>query len=514
MAIDDVFYNRQAQSGSALFAASVGVYPVESFCESRQVQRVNALTPVDDLDLNRRAFQDRFTLDLGHTDSDLLARTTVFDRVFHQVMKNLRQLIGIGPKPNWPLGHLQPDPYPASCRGVPMRDQRRFQKSGDVDLVRRTAPLFRLHAAERKKVADQPDHPARLTLHDAKETIPGGGIVARRPPQRFDEADQGGERCAQFVADIGDEVTPHRPGLFDRGQILERDQNALPHIAFHRRESHGKMSLAAPGDQSEPLCILHLPVQCSFKPAEEFRMPQKRAAPATLRGRPEDGCGRPVGYEDPLIGVDEGDCNRQRIQYRSHGIELHDAFPFRWARRLGRKPVKVNHSATRLFTRGSPRYCFVCMRVFPAGVSAALRVFIRRRQSMSADKADPAERLGKYGAFSDTFDSDGAPMRVLAVDVRPAIVQVIRNAGADVIDASYASLTLALLAQWTPDAVVAPLLGTGFDILDLGQRLEKLAFGGQLYALAGPIPDVAAIVRELRDHCPGLVFDVISLPAG
>lgn len=133
---------------------------------------------------------------------------------------------------------------------------------------------------------------------------------------------------------------------------------------------------------------------------------------------------------------------------------------------------------------------------------------------MSADKADPAERPGKYGAFSDTFDSDGAPMRVLAVDVRPAIVQAIRNAGADVIDASYASLTLALLAQWTPDAVVAPLLGTGFDILDLGQRLEKLAFGGQLYALAGPIPDVAAIVRELRDHCPGLVFDVISLPAG
>ena len=105
---------------------------------------------------------------------------------------------------------------------------------------------------------------------------------------------------------------------------------------------------------------------------------------------------------------------------------------------------------------------------------------------MSAEKADPADRPEESGAFADAFDTDGAPMRVLAVGASPAAVDMIRSrTSAEVIDIPFASLTLALLAQWTPDAVVAPLVGAGFDIVDLGQRLEKLAFGGRLYALAG-----------------------------
>ena len=134
---------------------------------------------------------------------------------------------------------------------------------------------------------------------------------------------------------------------------------------------------------------------------------------------------------------------------------------------------------------------------------------------MSAEKADPADRPEESGAFADAFDTDGAPMRVLAVGASPAAVDMIRSrTSAEVIDIPFASLTLALLAQWTPDAVVAPLVGAGFDIVDLGQRLEKLAFGGRLYALAAPIPDADAIIRELRDHCPGLTCDIISFRAG
>ena len=51
---------------------------------------------------------------------------------------------------------------------------------------------------------------ARLAAHDAEELFPRLGVVGGRPEQRVDEADQRGQRRAQFVAGIGDEIGAQR----------------------------------------------------------------------------------------------------------------------------------------------------------------------------------------------------------------------------------------------------------------------------------------------------------------
>ncbi|MGB3316997.1 MAG: hypothetical protein WBB85_21615, partial [Albidovulum sp.] len=85
---------------------------------------------------------------------------------------------------------------------------------------------------------------------------------------------------------------------------------------------------------------------------------------------------------------------------------------------------------------------------------------------------------------------DDGPICVLAVDMPPSFVDKIRHrTGSEVVEVAYPSLTVALLAQLTPDAVFAPLMGPDFDIVEVAERLEKLAFGGHLFAVTSPIPD-------------------------
>ena len=60
-----------------------------------------------------------------------------------------------------------------------------------------------------KQVVDQPRHAGGLALHDGEELGARHGIVLGGALQRLDEAEQGRERRAQFVAGIGDEVGAH-----------------------------------------------------------------------------------------------------------------------------------------------------------------------------------------------------------------------------------------------------------------------------------------------------------------
>ncbi len=66
-----------------------------------------------------------------------------------------------------------------------------------------------------------------LRLHDREEALARGGIVARRPLQRLDEAGERGERRAQLVACIGDEIGAHLLDPAQRRQIVERHQDEL-----------------------------------------------------------------------------------------------------------------------------------------------------------------------------------------------------------------------------------------------------------------------------------------------
>lgn len=129
---------------------------------------------------------------------------------------------------------------------------------------------------------------------------------------------------------------------------------------------------------------------------------------------------------------------------------------------------------------------------------------------MTASKAEPAGRPGTRSAVSEDVPTTRESLRVVAIDVSKSVIEKIRSrTGAEIIETTFSSLTLNLLAQWTPDAVFAPLLGPDVDIVELAQWLQKFSFGGQLYAVTGPVPDTSAIIEDVRSHCPGISFDVV-----
>ena len=82
-----------------------------------------------------------------------------------------------------------------------------------------------LDARQREQIVDQPRHAPGLRLHDAEEAFARRRIVARRALQGVDEAGERGERRAQLVADIGDEVGAHLLDPPDRREIVDGDDH-------------------------------------------------------------------------------------------------------------------------------------------------------------------------------------------------------------------------------------------------------------------------------------------------
>lgn len=62
-----------------------------------------------------------------------------------------------------------------------------------------------------------------------------------------------------------------------------------------------------------------------------------------------------------------------------------------------------------------------------------------------------------------------------------------------------------------PQIVVAPLLAPGFDILDVIAALVRLRFQGQLLAVSAALPDVGAVLSELRGDCAGFRLDILQV---
>ncbi len=65
-------------------------------------------------------------------------------------------------------------------------------------------------------------------------------------------------------------------------------------------------------------------------------------------------------------------------------------------------------------------------------------------------------------------------------------------------------LTARLVADHRPERIIAPLMALGFDILDVGRRLQVLGYRGELLVETGPLPDLRAVEAELARDLPGL----------
>ena len=125
--------------------------------------------------------------------------------------------------------------------------RQRLQAVGDLahdrhEIDRRVGPLMRaqLDARQRQQIVDQPRHAPGLRLHDAEEAFARRRIVARRALQGLDEAGERGERRAQLVAGIGDEVGAHLLDPPDRREIVHGDDHDAGAAARRRQARPAK----------------------------------------------------------------------------------------------------------------------------------------------------------------------------------------------------------------------------------------------------------------------------------
>ncbi|MEM9797013.1 MAG: hypothetical protein AAF919_11010 [Pseudomonadota bacterium] len=83
--------------------------------------------------------------------------------------------------------------------------------------------------------------------------------------------------------------------------------------------------------------------------------------------------------------------------------------------------------------------------------------------------------------------------------------------GKDAISISYNELPNVDLRETV--ALLSPVVGVGFDAIDVATRLNKSGFDGR-YVAFGDLPDENVVRREVENVAPELVFELIPLGAG
>lgn len=61
-----------------------------------------------------------------------------------------------------------------------------------------------------------------------------------------------------------------------------------------------------------------------------------------------------------------------------------------------------------------------------------------------------------------------------------------------------------MIRKIQPDAIIGPLIGDNWDIVDLGLELEMLGYRGDLFALTRPLPRAELVIREVSALCRSL----------
>lgn len=65
-----------------------------------------------------------------------------------------------------------------------------------------------------------------------------------------------------------------------------------------------------------------------------------------------------------------------------------------------------------------------------------------------------------------------------------------------------------------PSLVITPLMSSGFDVIDVRERLLRLGFRGTLLAVAPRLADRSAVLREIRTDAEAFEIQILEMPAG
>ena len=68
-----------------------------------------------------------------------------------------------------------------------------------------------------------------------------------------------------------------------------------------------------------------------------------------------------------------------------------------------------------------------------------------------------------------------------------------------------------LLERFEPEVVLSPLVGKGFDAIDVAVRLTSCGYTGRLRATSPDLPNPNLVAKEIRSICPEIDFDLLIL---
>jgi hypothetical protein len=102
---------------------------------------------------------------------------------------------------------------------------------------------------------------------------------------------------------------------------------------------------------------------------------------------------------------------------------------------------------------------------------------------------------------------------VLALDLRGAQALLAEEApGWTCVIARFAHVDATLLGRVSPDLVMFPLFGPGFDALQVVERLGRLGYRGRLCCVTGPLPAPEVVRAELERANGGRRLSLITRP--
>ena len=216
----------EPEPGAALVARAGFVDAIEAFEHARQVFGRNARARVAHL-------TPRAAIGFAHGHDDPAA-LSVLDRVVDEVGKHLGQPHPVGKHPHrrHALEHqLEPR---VRCGLAHLRQLF----GGERMQIQRFAPQRRigpLELGQRQQILDQGLQAHRLVPHHAHERLAVLGVIEPALEQRLGIAAQRGERRAQLVRHIGDEVLPQALQRFAFRQIVQHQQHRARPAAAERR---------------------------------------------------------------------------------------------------------------------------------------------------------------------------------------------------------------------------------------------------------------------------------------
>ena len=212
----------EAEAGAAHRPAPARIDAVEAFRQAREMIGRDALALIDDLQSDHRGGG------WHQPDGDRRARTAIFGAVADKIMEQLRNLGAVPLNHRHIVRNLGDDVTAARAQILATGYEHLLDQRGEFDLCRGQAIFVRFDAGERHQVIDQLLHPPGFILKDRQEPpaclgiAPGVGIL-----QGFDKPEDGGERCPQFMARIGDEIAAHALGGIGAALVGQMNEQSL-----------------------------------------------------------------------------------------------------------------------------------------------------------------------------------------------------------------------------------------------------------------------------------------------